>query len=679
MSESLNASLDRFIRGTEIGLKQGQVASEKIETATRLLELAKSDSVASGGFAAFIAGASMNFSDELIGQIRAAVGDDDLTALTSGLNTFRRDSQLPAISEADVAAVLERRAMQRYSDENPKMALGLELVGAVGAGLAVPGSWTATIPRALGVAATSGALSGMGAADEKESRASGAVKGALLGGAGQAGVSLLGRGGKSLMRSLQAGTPQTSGRRIGEAVLRDAMESDAVSPASVAERMASASGKPLALADMGENLQGTLDAAKVMPGRAKKTAVDFLRERDKSMVTRLTEDLQTAFGKNARFFPEFKLMKAKRKERGGKLYKAANRKWLPVTDELTELWQRPSIKNAWGGAMEIAEEAGFKLPRIALNDRGQLVDGDGNVVNKISTETMHFVKLAIDDVVSDGKSPLGGTAPVKLAGIQGTRKKLLSFIDKHNDTYRQARDYWAGETAAMNAMQDGRKFLKADPDELADAIEYMGKSEKEAFRIGAMQALMDGIEGGIDTANLARNMIKRTRHKNLIRSTFPQDEAGQKSFNKFIANLEVEVDMKATSGLVQGQSATAARQQGIKRIEDSVATAMNPPSGIVDAIRAVLGRNAKDVAEQQKEAAAQRLAEILTNTDPATLDQTLRAISSPGGAKRVMEALKLGPGALGRIISPVAVGATLGGQAERVPLQVDNFIPNFGP
>ena len=679
MSETLNASFDRFIEGTRYGLEKGEIAPEKLETAKRLLELAESDSVISGGFAAFIAGASMHFSDELIGQIRAAVGDEDLTALTSGLNQFRQESDLPAISESDVAAVLERRSMQRYSDENPKMALGLEIAGAIGTGIVVPGGWTATIPRALGVAATSGAIAGAGAADENESRTSGAIKGAGLGAGGQGAVSLLGRGGQSLIRGLRTGTPQTSGRKIGEKVLREAMESDAVTPADVAGTIAGAGGKPVALADMGENLRGTLDAAKLLPGRAKKTVVDFVRERDKSMVTRLTEDLKTAFGKSARFFPEFKSMEATRKRLGGQLYTKANKKWLPVTNELRAIWSRPSVQDALSKADEIARESGKRMPKIVINDRGKLVDGDGNVINKISTQTMHFIKLAVDDVVFTGSAPVGGTGPVILGAVKQTRQKLLDYMDRNNPAYRRARDYWAGEMSASNAMKEGRKFLRADPDELDDAITHMGKSELEAFRLGAMQALIDGIEGGIDTANLARNMIKRTRHKKLIRSTFPKNEAGQKAFNKFIANLETEIDMKSTSGLVQGQSATEARRAAREKIEGSVATAADPPSGIVDAIRAVLGRNVQDVAEQQKEAAAQRLAEILTNTDPATLDKTLRAISSPGGAKRVMEALKHGPGALGRIISPVAVGATLGGQAERVPLQIDNLIPNFGP
>ena len=61
MSETLNASFDRFIEGTRYGLEKGEIAPEKLETAKRLLELAESDSVISGGFAAFIAGASMHF------------------------------------------------------------------------------------------------------------------------------------------------------------------------------------------------------------------------------------------------------------------------------------------------------------------------------------------------------------------------------------------------------------------------------------------------------------------------------------------------------------------------------------------------------------------------------------------------------------------------------------------
>lgn len=673
MTEKIETSFNTFIDQTKAALERNAITKpEKIELAKRVVELAESGSVLDGGFAAFIAGASMNFSDEIIGELRAAVGDDDLSMLTKGINQMRQAADVEPIDEGDVATILERRAMAKYRDENPGAALGYELAGGVVTGLLVPGAAYATIPRAIGTAVASGALSGAGAADESESRTSGAVKGGTIGGLTQGALSGAGRAISGGLQSLRTGTPASSGSNIADSIVRDAMRSDSVTPASVAERIAGAGDKPMALADMGPNLQATLDVVKQLPGEAKKTATDFLRERDKSMVTRLTEDLQQAFGSRARFFPEFKSMQAKKKRLGGKLYDTATSKNVPVTNELTAILDRPSLKRAFAEAAEIGREAGYRMPKLALNDRRQLVDENGDVVTDVSTKFLHYLKLALDDQVFKDAMPVGGSGPVRASGIKQTRAKFLDYIDRNNPSYKRARDYWAGETAAQNAMTEGRKFLRADPDELADAIGFMGRSEKEAFRIGAMNALIEGVEGGVDTANLARNMIKRERSKKLIRSTFDTNEAGQRKFNKFIANLENEIDMKATSSTVLGNSATAARQAAMQQVDDRVATAMPPPSSIVDVVRSVFGRNAKNVAEQQREAAAQRLAEILTTTDYATLNRTLSAISDPQGARRVIDALKTGtPKALGRIISPVAVGGAAGGQSSSLPITID--------
>lgn len=673
MTEKIETSFNRFIEQTKSALENNAIAKpEKIALAKRVVELAETGSVLDGGFAAFISGASMSFSDEIIGELRAAVGDNDLSMLTKGINQMRKAAGVETIDEGDVATVLERRAMKNYRDENPGAALGYELAGGVVTGLLVPGGMVATIPRALATAAATGALFGAGSADENESRVSGAAKGAVLGTLAQGAMSGAGRAISGGMQSLRTGTPETSGTKIADSIVRDAMRSDSVTPASVAGRVADAGGKPMALADMGPNLQATLDVVKQLPGGAKKTATDFLRERDKSMVTRLTEDLQQAFGSSARFFPEFKSMQAKKKRIGGQLYDTATAKNVPVTNELTAILDRPSLKQAFAEAAEIGREAGYRMPTLALNERRQLVDESGDVVTGVSTKFLHYLKLALDDQVFKDAMPVGGSGPVRAAGIKQTRAKFLDYIDRNNPSYKRARDYWAGETAAQNAMTEGRKFLRADPDELADAVGFMGRSEKEAFRIGAMNALIEGVEGGVDTANLARNMIKRERSKKLIRSTFDADEAGQRKFNKFIANLENEIDMKATSSTVLGNSATAARQAAMRQIDDRVATAMPAPSSIVDVVRKILGRNAQNVAEQQREAAAQRLAQVLTSTDYATLNRTLSAISDPQGARRVIDALQKGsPAALRRIISPVAVGGAAGGQSSNIPLTIN--------
>jgi hypothetical protein len=141
----------------------------------------------------------------------------------------------------------------------------------------------------------------------------------------------------------------------------------------------------------------------------------------------------------------------------------------------------------------------------------------------------------------------------------------LNFIDRNNAAYKRARNYWAGETSAMDAMQMGRNFLRLDEDELAADIRKMSKSEKEAFRLGAMQNVLDRMGGAQmgetvtgAVGNPARDLIKNPRTVRLLGLTFDDKTV----FNRFINRLEDETEMRLTSAQVLRGSQTAETTTG---------------------------------------------------------------------------------------------------------------------
>jgi len=633
----------------------------------RLLELIRSGPVLEEGAGAFADGLLLNFSDEIIGGVVSILGSND--ELTGLINQYRTAKKQSPLSSYDVATAMERRGRQKYREEYPLRAAGYELGGALVPSF-IPGVGQANLGRAVATAAASGAASGIGASEKNENILTDAVVGGTTGGLTAGALNQIQKLAGAGYRSLTQPGAASRGRSQADEMMREAIGADTGSMVTASGRMAdaAASGKPMTLADIGPNTRGLVDAANLVPGEARKKIYDFLRRRDAGQVERLTADLQSAFGPRARFFPEFNAMKAARARQGNKLYGVANKRNIPVTDELLSVMGRPSVQRAIDRAKELAAEDGIKLPAIRIDENtGRLVDSVGDAVTDVQTQFLHYVKMGLDDVVFVAKSPAGGLGPTAANKVGNTRMQLLEIMDAANPMYKRARDRWAGETAAMNSMKSGRNFLREDIDELADGISKMSKSEKEAFRVGAMQGLMDRIEASVDTANIARNLLKTERNKKLIRLTFDQGEKGTRSFNNFINRLSDEVEMKVTSSQVLGNSATQARKVAYDRLVDGARRQVPQGGGVTDFIVRALRSGAKDLEERQIQSAADRIATVMTQGDPAQVGRIMRQLEPPGGVQRLLEGLRdLLPATARTATSPYTVGVMTGGAAPNI-------------
>ena len=178
---------------------------------------------------------------------------------------------------------------------------------------------------------------------------------------------------------------------------------------------------------------------------------------------------------------------------------------------------------------------------------------------------------------------------------------------------------------------------------------------------------MDQIEGGIESANIARNLIKRSRNKKLIRSTFDSGEKGTQAYNIFMRNLLTEVDMKTTSSQVLGNSATAARQEAIRSLREGAQRSVPPIRGPFETAMGFLRSNADDLTETQLKAATERIAQIMTTQDKTAIEGILKQLSNPTGARVFLENLgQVVPSVSGRVLSPGAVGIVSGGNRPRM-------------
>ena len=631
------------------------------------------------GFGQFLQGLSFNFSENAIGSIKSFLSPAPANvAKQVGMAT----PDQPAPSPSDVGVALEQIGLEEYSKENPVKSVAANIAGAATPAILTKRPIT-SMPAQVGVTTASAFTAGLGESEAElfspESMKTGAT------GAATALVMLpitkvVGMGFGTAYRGVVKSifdNPQKLGTDEARSLIKQALVSDVGGVDEAIKYVLERKGKPYALADIGANTRAYLDAANTIPSVGKKEANEFITNRDKGMLARLTTDLQVAFGSKAAFFDEFNALKQARSQLGGALYDRALKKDIPVTPDLVALMDRPSVKNAFVRAQELAKEQGVKLPDVQVVN-GKLVTSDGNPVTNINTTFLHYVKMGLDDGIFTGKSPTSGIGSTQLNAFKDTRSKFLDLLDSSNRTYKNARRVWASDTAVMDAMEEGRTVFNKTPkdvDVLLNDMKTMTRSELEGLRLGTMQNLLDRL-GGAQTAdtvvgatgNPALKIINNPKNLRIIRETFPKDEAGDKSFAQFIKNLKTEVEMKSTSKQVLQGAQTAERTQAIQDIRaGGQAMREMPVMSIQGILTRALQRDYANLGDEQTRAVATEMVRILTATNPAKLQKIGKELSGRSLydviSKDVPELLP----ALGRtILGPSSVGVMSGTAAPNI-------------
>ena len=621
--------------------------------------------VLQGPAASVVKGFSYATSDEVIGNIRGTV-DKRIT---------RKQAE-----------ELERASQRYYESKSPGKALAAETAGVLGTTVATRGAIKPgpvsqqKIGRAM---VESGIASGAygageatgGFADRAASAVTYGVGGAAAGTLLGLGTRAIARFGKNIKESFK--TPEKIGTEAARKLVKKALDYDSTNiDEAILFITKERTGKPYILADMGPNTRGILDAVNVLPGPGRQQAQKFLLDRNKGMLTRITSDLQEAFGNRASYFDTYKALEVARKEGGDKLYNAAFRKTtggarqIPIDAALVNLLERPSLQTAFKRAYELAADKGVKLPRINLKN-GKMYTAKGGLVKEADTKLMHWIKLALDEQIYTGRNPQSGIGPTSLNAIRDNKTKLLDIMDSANPAYKKARDQWADQASIMDSLDRGMKFDtygKVDTDFLLDDLAKMSKSEIEAFRTGVLNNLMKKLEDAVydpqrgTGANLAQRLIRNETSRKLLRLTFPQDARGQKKFNQFMQNLQDEIELKSTASTIIGNSTTAARQEATSFIEGLVKPGEVQNLSPVGLMFSVIKADYPELAQEAQEAASKELARILTENNPQALRKIAKEIQEKGTFKGIIKKYipKAGTEAIRTTVAPRMVGTELG-------------------
>ena len=577
----------------------------------------------------------------------------------------------------DFAIAVERDAMQKYQEKNPIKAATSEVVGAIIPSLFNRGRKTPTLTNAStttigrGIASAKNFLnpslstatrSGIYGTAYGVGKSEGTTKERLgrwqpyVNGMASAVLSypikVLSRGTGAIIDTFAEMPSAEKGRELAVREIRDALVQDhgSIEEALVMIKNTMGTGKKITPADLGPNSRATLEMINLIPGPGKKQATQFLLDRASGRRGRIISDLQEAFGNDADYYESFKAIEVAKKQLGAERYNAAfnmqmedgsiQPQRLGMDDEfiietvgkdgqadsefftLNQLFNRPSFKKALPRAIEIAQEDDLDLPLVDITKDGLVfLEGEfkGQAVDEVDFQFAHYLKLAMDDLISNANNPLRGSetsmGPTQVNKMMGTKKKFLVALDS-NQEYKLARDTFAGFSAIQDAMDMGVNIFNKKSMNPEDAMAMMGKGEQEAYRLGVFQALFDKVEAGSDSRDLGALIFNNERNRRLVRATFPKNERGEEMFVTFFNNVGREMDARATEIKVNGGSATQERairyknfrENAIRQIRQNELTPLN-------VLNEALGQDFDELAVEQMSAASEKIADILTEQE----------------------------------------------------------------
>lgn len=133
------------------------------------------------------------------------------------------------------------------------------------------------------------------------------------------------------------------------------------------------------------------------------------------------------------------------------LYESAGQQSVKPDTGLVTLLQRPSMKKAWEVAADLAAESGDALPQQ---------------MDEISGKTLHYLKLAMDDLADNPQTHgIGGN---QVRAITATKNELVKWIGSAIPEYDQARTTYAAMSKPINQMEIGQGLRNKLQPALAD-------------------------------------------------------------------------------------------------------------------------------------------------------------------------------------------------------------------
>ncbi len=416
-------------------------------------------------------------------------------------------------------------------------------------------------------------------------------------------------------------------------------------------------GKPLTIADVGEENIGALGGYVSRQPGSRSLARSFLEARDKAASERLAQDVgKYVFSGPTMLKTTDDLLKSR---------SAAARPLYQQAEALQGVWSPRLEEFIADSDVRRGLARGYRLERLDALAEGRKfdptqlgvdLDFQGNIVMKRvpNMRVLDMGKRGLDAMIADERDSITGRLSALGMELNKVKHSYVDVIDSldRSGVYRAAREAWAGPSQSLDSMRWGRTIFNRPPEETAREFSKLPPNDQEFARLGVADMLRERIAKTGFSGNEARAVIKNAWTRDQLRPIFRSDD----EFEKFSDAVMAEHMMAGTTAKMTRGSQTAERvvedRSGLTPEVAHSATMMASsvihghfPVALIHAWR-IQRRLRKDVGVDP--ALNEAVAKIIFNPDIELTDPRVqRIISGPpktgdsGTARRIVNELGL--------------------------------------
>lgn len=496
-----------------------------------------------------------------------------------------------------------RATVDKFRQEYP----GAAALGSVSGSLLLPGG-AAKLAKfnPWATAATVGGVTGMvqGAGDAEDGNTlEGATRqgamGMALGPLALGSMKVTGMTAGALGNQVASHFP-VAGQKYSEWLARnrvaDAFSRDNVTADDVLRKMADL-GPEARIGDAaGESTRGLLDLNANLPGKTKDGLEGLIRNRIATRPDRMDDAVYAVNGGYGRAGDLSAALEKQKLAEAAPLYQQLHSMSVAVSPNLKSIFDAATKLGATGTAKKIAtaERQPFTLGSKEADNALMLASSS----QKVSMRDADLVKRGIDTLIEretdavTGKVSTLGRSYVRLKNdLLGDLDGLTTDQQTGVSLYKSARDAFAGPASLQTAIKKGRSFWNDDAESLGLAMDGMSNSEREAFRVGASEALRQKIgsqPGQTQLLNFWKDRNTREKLKAVI-----GDDAKYSDVEKMLRGEETLKRMESLGPSRNSRTFSreaGAEQQTLDNASDLVAAGLNAKTGGLASMIAGLGK-----------------------------------------------------------------------------------------
>lgn len=641
--EDLNALLQPYTRP---GVEEPEIVVTAPRVDTPPPELGMGEMVA-GGARELAGGALFEFADEAEAAARAPFSDKSYDEIVRDI----------------------RQSRARFGEAQPGAALALNVAGGIGSAF-VPGAnvlgraaqaatgiskMASPLARTMASGSLQGGISGVGAGESAEERATMGLAGAGLGGTLGAGMFGGGRGAqfaRDALRARRSGGEEQAASAAAD-ILAGRIEG---TPADLRTRLdlERRYGVPTTLATASPELATLTETVLREPSASRAGLATRLAEQQAGAPQRAQTQIDMAFPGTPDYFAAEERVIDTLRRNANQRYDAAYAAAPEIRDpRIRQSLSNPAIQSAYQDAQKTARAAmdaaalrGEDPAQYAMKEfMDPVLDAQGNLVglqasgtNVPDLRSLDQVKQALDRrITSLYSSGQGGEA----TALKELRNAFVDRLDKVGPAeYKAARAQYKGDVEVKDALEAGRAANKLRWQQVSKLAREYSPGELEAFKTGLVQNLMKRFEDTSRRRNFADEIVNTPNLRKSLQAVTGSDE-----FKVLDAALKREADLFKDTGRVIGGSQTFGRAAEKQAIEERI-TQGDVPAAVDLILNPTPGnifRRTMQVASNMRNANVSRatfdqLAKMLSAGSPREINEVLTALEQAAPARAAREA-----------------------------------------